>query len=76
MSAAPLQPTIIKLGNRAARGVAGFLQFALPIAMFVHVGFFTRMTNIAEALGVLLACGAFACFSWFAAFLLRLTETS
>jgi hypothetical protein len=74
LSAAFFQQT--KLSHRTARAVAGVLQFALPIAMFVHAGLFMRMTNISETIGVLFVCGALAFFSWFAASLLKLGESS
>jgi len=76
LSAARFERIFTKLGGQAAHWLVNFLQFALPIALAVYVGLFTRMANLAEAALVLFVCIAFLCFSLFTACVLELTEYS
>jgi hypothetical protein len=76
MSAGRVERIAPKLSHRAARWLLNFLQSALPTAMVLYVGLFTRMANIAEAVVILFVSGAFVCFSLFAASLLGLTARS
>lgn len=72
LSGAHLFSRFTKLSHRAGRGVANVLIFALPVAMFFHVGYFTRMTDISETLAMLFLCSTGAGFSWLAGRGLRL----
>jgi hypothetical protein len=63
------------LSHRAGRGVANLFIFALPVATFFHLGYFTRMTDLSETLAMLFLCSTVAGFSWLAGHGLRLIAT-